>query len=204
MLFFLRLDFISLGTVTLIKRALNSSPIGSRLHIFLLRKVRKLLWLCERSFLWMVWQLAFLPWRFCWRTTQKKLSRLVLLSLLHCRGQEPLFKKYSGERVNRKNSTHTCNILCIKKVWRSCILVREKGVLNEVLYYEAPPRGPTYSFSYSILTWQKKYPFHVLSWPAGSMNKSPINETIFCHVHVVPNKLDAPVRNILIKALLNG
>ena len=77
--------------------------IGSWLHIFLLRKVRKLFWLRERSFLWMVWQLTLLPWRFCWRATKKKLSWLVLLSLLYCRRGEQLFKRYTGKRRTTKN-----------------------------------------------------------------------------------------------------
>ena len=77
--------------------------IGSWLHIFLLRKVRKLFWLRERSFLWMVWQLTLLPWRFCWRATKKKLSWLVLLSLLYCRRKESLLKQYTGKQGQKTN-----------------------------------------------------------------------------------------------------
>ena len=109
--FFLCSDFFSLGTVSLIKRALNSSFTGPWLHIFLLRKVWKLLWLRDRSLLWMVWQLAFLSWRCCWRTTQTRLSWLVLLPLLYCRIQRPLFEQYTGKWGTRKKSLLLINVL---------------------------------------------------------------------------------------------
>ena len=50
--YLLRLEFISLGHDTFMKMEMHSFYIGSWLHIFLLRKVRKLFWLRDRSFLW--------------------------------------------------------------------------------------------------------------------------------------------------------
>ena len=93
----------TLVTGTFMKMEMHSFCIGSWVHIFLLRKVRKLFWLRDRSFLWMVWQLTLLPWGFCWGTTQRKLPWLVLLPLLYCRRRGSLFEQYTGKGVRIKD-----------------------------------------------------------------------------------------------------